>query len=169
MIRVPSTPRCSPIGSWAVLVKLGYIVRWQKTLFLLNTSTPLQATSNGWRMTWSGLWGMRKLTWRLVRKQEGLKDHLEGPYNLLFYTFMILMFVFEFNKGLECSKSPMKTNILSFNLSNERISLFYYLCLLSYHLFIFLFFSFSFAMEFLPMMSFEEFSPCPWSFLLTFA
>ena len=65
----------------------------------------------------------------------------EGPYNLLFYTFMILMFLFfEFNKGLECSKSPMKTNLLSFNLSNERISFLLSLLIVIYSLF----FSFSF-------------------------
>ena len=40
------------------------------------------------------------------------------------------VFVFEFNKGLECFKSPMKTILSSFNLNNERIS-FYWLCLLS--------------------------------------
>ena len=50
------------------LVKLGHAVGWWKTLFLPNTSTPLQATSNGWRMTWSGFWRMRRLTWRLQRR-----------------------------------------------------------------------------------------------------
>jgi len=68
MMRVPSTPRCSQIGSWAGLVKLGHAVGWRKTLFLLNTSTLLQATSNGWRMTWRWFWRMIRLTWRLARR-----------------------------------------------------------------------------------------------------
>ena len=50
------------------------------------------------------------------------------------------VFVFEFNKELECSKSPMKTILLPFNLSNKRIT-FYYRCLLSSCSFVF---SFSF-------------------------
>ena len=42
------------------------------------------------------------------------------------------VFVFEFNKGLECSKSPMKTILLPFNLSNQIItSKFLFLFLLS--------------------------------------
>ena len=94
MMRVPSTPRCSPIGSWAGSVRLGYVVGWWKTLFLPNTSTPLQGTSNGWRMTWSGFWRVRKLTWRLAIRKERLSDRREGPHILLFYTFMILMFLF---------------------------------------------------------------------------
>ena len=60
----------------------------------------------------------------------------------MFYIFALLgfsYFCFEFNKGLKCSKSPMKTILLTFNFSNERIS-FYYLCLLSLLFFFFFFF-----------------------------
>ena len=115
-------------------VRLGHVVGWWKTMLLLNTSIPLQDTSNGWWMTWSGFWGMRKPTWGLARKQGGLNDHLNMPHILLFFTF-------EFNEELECPKSPMKTILSSFNLSNERIP-FYYLCFLSSHLFFFFFFLF---------------------------
>ena len=56
------------------------------------------------------------------------------PWGAPCFTFLHFydshVFVFELNKGLKCSKSPMKTILLSFNFSNERIS-FYYLCLMS--------------------------------------
>ena len=52
-------------GLWK---NLGHIVGWRNTLLLPNTSTPLQVTSNGWRMTWSGFCRMRRLTWRLARR-----------------------------------------------------------------------------------------------------
>ena len=48
MMRVPFTPRCSPIGSWAGLVKFGHIVGWWKTLFLPNISTPWKTMVGGW-------------------------------------------------------------------------------------------------------------------------
>ena len=52
------------------------------------------------------------------------------------------VFVFEFNKGLECSEAPMKTIFSSFNLSNKRIKFFLLLSLLIviYSFFFFLFF-----------------------------
>ena len=115
-MKVPSTLRCSPIGSWVGSVRLCHIVGWQKTLFLLDASIPLQGTSNGWRMTWSRFRGMRKLIWGLARRQGGMSDHPNIPHILLFCTFRILIFVFEFNKRLECSKSPMKTILLSYYL-----------------------------------------------------
>ena len=87
----------------------------------------------------------------------------------IFYFFALYdshVFAFEFNKRLECSKSPMKTILLPFNLSNKKIA-FYYLCLLSSHSFVFLFF-FLFHVIFahdVPL----EFFPCLWFFPLTFA
>ena len=41
VVKVPSTPRWLPIGSWARLVRLGHVVGWWKTLSLLDTSIPL--------------------------------------------------------------------------------------------------------------------------------
>ena len=70
---------------------------------------------------------------------------LKCPIFYFFALYDSYVFVFDFNKGLECSKSPMKKILLPFNLSNKRIT-FYYLCLLSSHSFVFFFFSFSFAM-----------------------
>ena len=140
-MKVPSTLRCLPIGSWVGLMRLGHTVGWRKALFLLDTSIPLRGTSNGWMMTWSGLWGMRKLTWRLARKWGELSDHLDMPYVLLFYTFIILMFLF-----LNLIKDWIVPNSLwkqSYHLLIWAIreSIFIYLCLLSSHLF-FLFLSF---------------------------
>ena len=96
MMKVPSTLWHLPIGSWVRLVRLGHATGWRKVLFLLDTSIPLRGISNGWRMTWSGsgLWGMRKLTWRLARKQGGLSDHLDMPHILLFYTLWFSCFCY---------------------------------------------------------------------------
>ena len=63
--------------------------------------------------------------------------NFKGPHNLLFYIFMITMFFF---KGLECPKSPMKANLMSFNLSNERIPFLLALLIVIYLFSSFLFF-----------------------------
>ena len=60
------------------------------------------------------------------------------------------VFVLEFSKGLEFSKSPMKTILLCFNLSNKRnIFIYLFIFIFTYcrliPLYIFFFFSFSFA------------------------
>jgi len=86
---------------------------------------------------------MRKLTKKLVRKQGGLSDHLDMPHVFLFCTFVILSSsFFEFNKGLKCAKSPMKTILSSFNLSNKRITFLLSLLIVIYSFFLF-FFSYS--------------------------
>ena len=66
---------------------------------------------------------------------------LKCPIFYFFALYDSYVFVFDFNKGLECSKSPMKTILFPFDLSNKRVT-FYYPCLLSSHSFV----SFSFAM-----------------------
>ena len=88
---------------------------------------------------------MRKLTWRLARKQGGLSDHLDGPYVLLFCTFMILMFLL-----LNLIKDWNVSNPLwkqSYHLLIWVIieSPFYYLCLLSSFFFFFLLYHVIFA------------------------
>ena len=50
------------------------------------------------------------------------------------------VFIFEFNKGLECSKSPMKTILLLFDLSNKRITFLLSLLIVIYSFFAFIFF-----------------------------
>ena len=68
-----------------------------------------------------------------------------APYFTFLHFYDSHVFVFEFNKELECSKSPMKTVLLLFNLSNKRIT--FLLSLLIVISFIFpFFFSFSVAM-----------------------
>ena len=57
--------------------------------------------------------------------------YFSAPYDSLVLSF-------EFNKGLECSKSPYGNNLSSFNFSNKKII--YLLSLLI--VFIFFFFSF---------------------------
>ena len=142
-MKVPSTQQCLPIGSWVGLVRLGHAIGWRKALFLLDTSIPLRGTSNGWRMTWSGLWRMKKLMWRLARKKGRLSDHFDGPHVLLFCTFMIVMFLFlNLIKDWNVLKPLWKQ---SFHLLiwaiRESIFFYYYLCLLSFiPFFFFLFF-----------------------------
>ena len=66
------------------------------------------------------------------------------PWGAPCFTFLHFndshVFVFEFNKGLECSKSPMKTILSSFNLSNKRITFLLSLLIVIYSFFLFLFF-----------------------------
>ena len=79
-------------------------------------------------------------TSKKIRRTEWSPWHAPRFTFLYFYDSPI--FVFEFNKRLECCKSPMKANLLSFNFSNERISLFiiFAYCYLLYSFFSFLFF-----------------------------
>ena len=59
VVKVPSTLRYLLTGSWVGFVRFGHVAGWLVALLLLNTSIPLRGTSNGWRMTWSGFWGMK--------------------------------------------------------------------------------------------------------------
>ena len=94
-------------------------------------------------------------TSKKIRKTEWL------PWYAQCFTFLHFcdshIFVFEFNEGLKCSKSLMKANLLPFNLSKERISLF---IIFAYcHLIYSFFFSFLFP---LPC------NFCPWCLLRNF-
>ena len=66
---------------------------------------------------------------------------------------------------------PYRNDLSSFNLSNERTTHLLSLLIVIMFLLFFFFFFFSLfhAMQFLPLTSFEEFSPCPWSLPLSFA
>ena len=66
---------------------------------------------------------------------------------------------------------PYRNDLSSFNLSNERTTHLLSLLIVIIFLLFFFFFFFSLfhAMQFLPLTSFEEFSPCPLSLPLSFA
>ena len=159
MMKEPSTLQCLPTRSWVGLVRFGHAVGWQKTLFLLDTSIPLQGASNGWRMTRSGFWRMIKLTWRLARKQGGLSDHLDVPHVLLFCNFMILLFLFLNLNLIKDSNVPKPLWKQFYHLLIWAIRKlpFYYLCLLSFTPFFCFSFLFPLPCNFYPWRPFGNF------------
>ena len=112
-------------------------------LFQSMTWRPSEVGSNSWEM-------LQKSN----QKKERLTNHLDMPQILLSTLYDSHVLFYEFNKGLECSKSPMETVYYLLIWAKREPSI-YYLYLLSF----FFFFSFSFLFFFpchviFPMTSF---------------
>ena len=126
-------------------MRLSRTTRRLEALLLLDTSIPLWGTSNGWRMTWSGFWGTRNLIWGLAKRQGELSNHLEGPHNLLFCTFMILMFLFlNLTKDWNVSNPLWKQTyyLLIWAMRESFFIIIAYFHLIYYFFFLFFFFPF---------------------------
>ena len=123
-----------------------------------------------------GYWDRLSIDMKAVHWEE--KDHKKSnkrkrtewlswyALNFTFLHFTIPCLFIWVNKGLECSKSPIKT-IYHLLIWAMKESIIYYLCLLSFFFFSFFFFSFFlchviFAHDILVL-------PCPWSFHLSFS
>ena len=95
-------------GSWAGSVRLGWRRWWLKTFISLGFSILFRATKLSWLLTWYQFIGRRRITKSPIKGRQ-LIDYLDMPQILLFCTLWFSCLSFEFNKGLECAKSPMET------------------------------------------------------------
>ena len=123
-------------GSWVGFLKLGLRGQWTKTYVFLNSLFQLQDTRISYPLIWEqSKW--KKMITRNPTKERGLSDYLDMPQILLICTFMIPWLFIWVNKGLECSKSSIKT-IYHLLIWAMRELVIYYICLLSLFFFLFL-------------------------------
>ena len=108
VMMVPFISQSSLKGSWERSMKIGWKGRWLETFVSLDFSILLQATKFGWLLAWDQFIGKRRITGSPTW-ERWLTDYLDMPQRLLFCTLWFSCFSFEFNKGLEHSKFPMKT------------------------------------------------------------
>ena len=153
-MKAPSTLRCLLIGSWARLVRLPH----------RRVTKGIVPPQYIYPTTGYNLWLVDDIKWILRDEKAYMKTSKKAkrtkwsPWYAPCFTFLHFydshVFVFEFNKGLKCSKSPIKTILSSFNLSNKRVTF-----LLSMLIVISFFFSFSFSFLFPLPCNFRQWRP----------